>query len=137
MLRIAIAAIIGLALPSSGQTQEGGSLTGNNLYEFCRAAHDVGQAYCYGFIMGNFDGLKYGAYIPLQLGMEGASNAEINGALELALNICMPPGAETLQVIEVVTGYLEPRPAIRHESARSLIHLALMEAFPCIGRFNE
>ncbi|WP_363117903.1 Rap1a/Tai family immunity protein [Marivita sp. XM-24bin2] len=47
------------------------------------------------------------------------------------MHVCLPLGVERGQMIDVVIKYLDANPAQRHNPARMLTWLALLEAFPC------
>ena len=50
---------------------------------------------------------------------------------------CVPSEASNQQLRDIAVKYLAAHPENRHESARFLIWLALVEAFPCSGAVVE
>ncbi len=47
---------------------------------------------------------------------------------------CLPEDFTQSQLLRVIVRYLENNPAQLHYPAAALVHLALREGFPCIGR---
>jgi len=110
-------------------------VSGNELYSACNVQGDAGPdiqyGYCIGFITGAWEGTKIGvAIIPLMTNPDDTA-AEIDAVSNQILGICLPDSVERGQVVAVMMKYLEENPASRHEPARSLLRLALMDAFPC------
>jgi hypothetical protein len=126
MLRIL--ALLAL-LPGLGLAQ---SIDGNAVHAACQSQEqDVRIGFCIGYIGGVWDGIKLGSSTVLIAAMEDQTIEEIDNASNTLLSVCMPPNVEQGQIIDVFSQYLDRNPAIRHESARSLLLLSLQEAFPC------
>jgi Rap1a immunity proteins len=45
--------------------------------------------------------------------------------------VCIPPQAETQQLLEVAARFIRANPKTRHEEAGMLLGLAFLEAWPC------
>ena len=89
---------------------------GNELYEGCTSNNQAKQAYCLGYVAGVID---------LQRDAQSTDPALI------AIKLCVPRGVTLKQVADVVVDYLRRNPKSRHNTAASLVELALMRAWPC------
>ena len=107
------------------------TISGNDLLSACETAADAQQGFCVGYIIGANEGLRLGAATAYIFVEAAPTTEEINNASDLILGWCALSEVENGQLKDVVVGYLQNHPEIRHESARSLIRSALVEAFPC------
>lgn len=107
------------------------NLTGNELLSICdQADADLAQAgFCAGYVLGAVEGMKWGVSAPLLIAGDSTESAERSG--NILLGFCLSPDATLGQYRDIAIKYLRENPAARHDSARSLIHIALREAFPC------
>lgn len=132
MRKVIFAAMLVAAGPATGQ-----SITGNELLRACEA-QDLGilDGFCTGYILGAWEGMSWGTFAVFHIigagPAEGGTEAA-NDFMETILQACPHADVENSQLVDVVTRHLVAHPEIRQQSARSLIHVALMEAFPCPG----
>ena len=116
------------ASPTYSQTT-----SGNTLLDTCTSENDMAKlGFCVGYIVGEIEGQNFGAFL-FSLMVEADMSAEefTEFANRLVFQHCIPPDVENGQLRDVVVQYLIANPAIRHESARSLVWEAYREAFPC------
>lgn len=110
-------------------------INGNDLLDVCQntAADNVAKfSFCSGYIIGIVEGNKFGAMAStLRSGVEIGSASEMDAFLSWTLGYCTPDNSDYNQIRDVIVDYLRANPSTRHESARGLAHLALIEAFPC------
>ena len=107
--------------------------SGNDIFHSCRTQDvSVQQGFCVGFILGSVEAMKWGSLMGVVSTNSGEwDDDEFDLASSLALGFCVPSEVDNRQVLDIVQRYLASHPEIRHESARTLIHKALREAFPC------
>lgn len=120
------------ALTFSGAAFSEPSTSGNDLYAACKTAPDHPlQAFCTGYVMGYVDGRNWGTFIAVNR-LELAESAQDANTLGNKLaGHCVPENATNGQLVDVAKKYLEEHPEQRHESARTLIWLSFLNAFPC------
>lgn len=106
--------------------------SGNEVFRACEGEEvSVQQGFCFGYILGTVEGLKWGSITGL-LASSGQLEADEYDVLSsIALGFCIPPTVENGQVLDVVIKYLLETPEVRHETARTLIQSALANSFPC------
>ena len=92
---------------------------------------DIRGGYCIGYIIGAWEGIKIGAFEALVVSGAKGTAEELDGMVNSILGICAPVSVERGQIVDIVVGYFEENPAIRHLPARSLIREAMVESFPC------
>ena len=126
MLRMLTIAALCVGAQAGAQVQ-----TGNQLYDACASGEDVQLGFCIGYISGTWEGMKLGALQMASIAASDMSTEEMDGLINEFLQVCMPALATGRQAIDISLEYIESNPSTRHESARSLIHSALREAFPC------
>jgi hypothetical protein len=116
------------ASPVASQTSQG-----NDLLEACSMPDNLAaEGYCIGYVVGAIEGMKLGAVSVLAFIAPEQSGVEhLDRMSNIALNFCIPADASNRQLVEVVVKYLRENPETRHETARTLIHSALVESFPC------
>lgn len=93
---------------------------GNELYARCTSSGQFphqDQAYCLGYVAGVAD-LR-------------ATQLSSSGQAAVEPKMCFPPNVTKRQTKDIVVDYLRRNPKIRHETAVSLVELALAEAWPC------
>lgn len=115
-------------------TAESVLLTGNQLYAMCNVnaeAEPVSFAFCTGYVIGYVEGRNWGTFTAVSRLLEPESAAEGNKIGNALVGHCVPEDANYEQLIDVVVGYMQRHPESRHESARALIWLSYIEAFPC------
>lgn len=112
LLQIALllAIIIPFGMATNARAGDGYYINGNNLHESCVKRDPL----AIGYVMGVVDGVRL-----QQLEFEGK------------MNICLPPGATSGQIRDVVCKFLDRIPAQRHHPAVFSVGSALIEAFPC------
>jgi hypothetical protein len=134
MVRAALgaAAMAVIGHGAAGQ-MSGPNTTGNELFEACADTTNLAsQGFCVGYVVGAIEGMKWGAGLPFMA--QGAAVGDVNTGAEALLRFCLPEGATLGQYLAVIVNYLQSKPQSRHNSARLLAHLALVEAFPCPAR---
>lgn len=119
-----------LCLAFAGQA-DAGNLTGNELLAICEHDEaDLAKAgFCIGYIMGAVEGIKWGVSVPLL--QEGKDTETVERTGNQLLGVCLSPEATVTQYRDIVLRFLRDNPASRHDSARSLIHVAMQDAFHC------
>ncbi|MCU9839357.1 Rap1a/Tai family immunity protein [Ruegeria sp. WL0004] len=107
--------------------------SGNDILHACEGGEaTVQQGFCFGYVFGAVEGLKWGALIGVVSKSSGEIDSEQFDFLSsAALGFCIPPTVENGQVLDIVVRYLVETPEKRHESARTLIQSALASSFPC------
>lgn len=118
---------------SCAGTASANNLTGNDLHKMCNQ-NDGNFAYessCAFWVIGAWEGLKFGAASVLFLAREGRNAGEINADVNAVLKVCAPESASWEQQIDIFKKHLIEHPETRHESARTLLIEAGREAFPC------
>jgi hypothetical protein len=106
-----ILAALALAQAAPPPAASGVFFTGNDLYEECqKLIHNA----CTGYVMAVSDALQ--------------DAADANGSPR---TVCLSPGVEARQLVDVVVRYLREHPEIRHASAASMVTVALQGSFPC------
>ncbi len=107
--------------------------SGNKLLDSCTSENDIGKlSFCVGYIVGEIEGQNLGAFLfslMVEAGMSADEFTEF--ANRFIFQHCIPPNVTNGQLKDVVVQYLIVNPAVRHESARSLVLEAYREAFPC------
>jgi hypothetical protein len=96
-----------------------GYVTAKDLYRDCHPAstQDPAQLVAYVKCIGYIDG--------------AASMARIY-TLSLKLNeLCIPPGTQTIQIMDVVLGYIAANPAVKDAQGSIAVYGALKSAYPC------
>ncbi|KIC39375.1 hypothetical protein RA26_01615 [Leisingera sp. ANG-M7] len=111
------------------------NLTGNDLHRMCNQheGSDLLNSACAFWVIGAWEGMKWGAASVLFVANEGGSAAQINQDVNLILGTCAPESATWEQQTDVFAKYLADHPETRHDSARSLLLASGREAFPCGG----
>lgn len=104
---------------------------GNALYGICRSEDTTRQGFCLGYLIGVTEGLRFGAFQVLKQIDESNTTEGINSSSDLLLRFCIPENASNAQLRDVVLAYLGDNPESRHETARFLVWLAYVKAFPC------
>lgn len=112
------------AFPAVGE-----NLTGNDLLSMCDATDEAQLGYCFGYVNGVIEGMKWGISSPLLMSGNTTQEAEKTGST--LLGFCLPPEATLGQYRDVIMLHLRNNPAERHNSARVQVQLALQGAFPC------
>jgi hypothetical protein len=121
--RVAVAVIVaGLLWPSAVEAQS--DKTAVTLLQECEgrgendpSAAALKQFACYAYMQGFLDSYK----------MTVAAALRAEGEV-----ICLPPqGISGEQTVLSVTKWMRDNPGLLHESARSLVLIALMRTFPC------
>ncbi|TDT74748.1 hypothetical protein BDE40_1464 [Litoreibacter halocynthiae] len=127
---LSVAFLGGLAL---GSPVVAAPFTGNDIYSACtNQTGQVQQGFCYGFIFGSVEAMKWGALVGVvATSPDKIPQSEFDLKSSVALGFCIPPNAENGQILDVVVNYLDENPATRHETARTLIQYALAASFPC------
>lgn len=110
------------------------NMTGNGMLDACEAPDDsVMGGFCFGYVIGVIEGMKWGAALPFYLTAEGeATTAKTNEFADRLTRFCAPDSVTYGQYVDVFTKYLQQNPETRHESARTLAQDAFSQAFPCI-----
>tara|TARA_R110002126_G_scaffold222375_1_gene367559 strand:- start:129 stop:515 length:387 start_codon:yes stop_codon:yes gene_type:complete len=108
-------------------------IAGNDIAAACDHIKeaDVRAGYCIGYIAGAWEGMKRGTAQVVMLSDPGKTAAEVDASTNALLGICMPVEVEHSQIVDVFLKYLDDTPSQRHFPARSLLHSALLDAFPC------
>lgn len=124
---LAVAALVLASGPCPAQ-----QIDGNELLESCEGSDPVTQGFCLGYIIGAIENQHWGTLVTLKrLGGTPDSIERTNDLIGNLLAYCVPPNASNKQLRDVASDYLIRNPQIRHESARTLLWYALIEAFPC------
>lgn len=127
---ILILALIGIYSLSANKA-EAQQISGNSLYEACRSDNSVMGGFCIGYIIGVIEGRSFGAFQVLERLDPSESTAAANNLVDQLLGHCIPENASNEQLRDVALSYLSKNPETRHETARLLLWLAYVEAFPC------
>ena len=93
-----------------------GVVSGNKLKQYCFSGEPDGRPLCLGCILGAVDQL-----------------AAIDQLSPGSQNLCLPEGTTGGQFQAIVERYLMDHPEQLRFPGAGLVHLALMEAFPCKG----
>jgi Ssp1 endopeptidase immunity protein Rap1a len=110
MNRIAFAAVV-VGTLIGGHPAHAAILTGNQLYEICTNTSEVQQAACLSYIDGVVD-----------------SFTDFRNAMKSPE--CLPQGVTGYQLRDVVVQWLAQHPQYRADTAASLVHGALFDAWP-------
>lgn len=127
---LALAMLVTLA--PLGSLAQSTVLTGNQLFSTCNVDKETPlYAFCTGYVIGYVEGRNWGTFTAVN-GLVGTENtAEANELGNRLVGHCIPEDADYQQLIDVAVSYMRRHPESRHESARSLIWLSFVEAFPC------
>jgi len=129
--RLAAAAALG-ALVQTSSLAPVQAMTGNAFHARCGDVGDsVSDGFCLGFVVGGFEGLAFGAAATMVGADYPAMERDLRALSELGLGFCAPEGVFEEQLVELFSAYLAAHPERRHESARLLLHEALVKGFPC------
>lgn len=116
------------ASPAATQT-----LAGNDVLQACSMADNLAaEGFCLGYIVGAIEGLKWGAASIIAQDSAGLLEPdELDLLSSVLLGFCIPDTASNGQLKDVVVKHLQDNPATRHETARTLVQVALSAGFPC------
>jgi len=115
MKRIILVALVGVLVTS---TAEATFKRGNDLFRECNAERETfSKGVCIGFIQAVVGGFVW--------------NFKEGVFKDFVPKICLPKGATTAQLTDIVRKYLTDHPENRHYNAESLVILSVRNAFPC------
>ena len=107
---LAVAVLTGSAEAQPNPANPRAYLTGDDLFDWCRASSHDG---CWGYVSGIVDAMSIVA---------GAG---------LGRRACIPDSVRISRVADIVTRFLLDHPEQRHFGAAGLVVRALADAFPC------
>jgi hypothetical protein len=106
--------IVTLSAPAYAQSGSAAFQTGNDLLRTCESTSLVDASFCLGFI--------HGVDVVM---------SDVGEMLQTPVKTCRPDGVTLGQQRDIVLKSLKDRPQQRHWEAWTLIHNAMMDAFPC------
>ena len=108
-------------------------ISGNDIYSACNSGDGGAQeGFCLGYLIGTVEGMKWGsAFTIARLTEKAVETDDLNAFSNVVLGFCLPSDAPNGQLLDVFVKYLQDNPAIRHQSARTLVQSAFTESFPC------
>ncbi len=113
---------------SPANAQEGVST--NVILDACSSEDEGANAMCFGYITGAIHGMNWASdAAAIQSGVTGGK--AMREQANTFLGACSPQAALGNQLYEVALQYMRNNPQRWHEPAVTVIHKALMEAFPC------
>lgn len=132
-MRLLMCLVVGLVafLPVRGEAT---ALQGQHLYAMCgKKNSDLNaEMFCTAYVVGFVEGASYGSYLTFQsAGIASGDNAQANMLVRNSLKYCIPGDVSTTQIVDVFAGYLVRNRHKLKDSARFLLWLSLVEAFPC------
>jgi Rap1a immunity proteins len=129
-LRALVLAVAVLVTPVHAQM-----IDGNLMREACSAAReDQKYAFCLGFLTGAIEavewGVGFGIASTLDPNDEGPSPD--SRPADRILGYCLPADASMSQIRAVYVAYLDDNPGKLHDQAFGLLHIALIQNYPCM-----
>lgn len=104
-------------LPALAHAEGPGFRSGNDLYLLCTSANSRDEMWCINYVMGATDALLSVLSVLMPAGMP----------------YCIPAGATTVQLKDVVVRFMDDYPHVRHMPGGDIVQLAYRRAFPCAG----
>jgi len=132
MLRLVLVAALCL-----GSTAVSAGITGNKIFKYCVETYDTNvsdQAFCDGYLAGIIHGTSFGVSLALTsneiVGVE-ASDEEMVSSIRTTMNVCIPKGVNTAQIIDMIRKRLVEFPKDRHEDVTFIAFQTINDEFPC------
>jgi len=107
-----------------------GNIDGNSIFKTCQSNTQVERAFCLGYTIGTWEGVKAGTAQVL-IALKPKDAADLETLSNNWLQICVPRDVTNTQLRDVFIRHLEDNPATRHISARMLLMASFSKAFPC------
>lgn len=123
LLFTALISIYTIASPVSAQ-----SLSANTLLKGCLNKEE--NAVCTAYINGALSGMQWSSDVAA-FNSGFTEPMKMRAQAQVLFGACVPQEATGNQLYEVILKYIQNRPKDWHEPAISLIHRAIVDAYPC------